>query len=169
MTSAFPTSSPYANRSSKYTPIEKKFQSPQLALSYLWYYRGSCFSVVHTAADRQSIPHPSDPSFVPELPLCLWHRQNDFAPRPRTRGDACAAPPSAPISIHAPAQGATAKPAYILTYTLLFLHKLHLSLVFFFSASFKFMQKQASASVRIRLCFHERLYLAHHTISTSSG
>ena len=107
MTSAFPTSSPYANRSSKYTPIEKKFQSPQLALSYLWYYRGSCFSVVHTAADRQSIPHPSDPSFVPELPLCLWHRQNDFAPRPRTRGDACAAPPSAPISIHAPAQGAT--------------------------------------------------------------
>ena len=43
------------------------------------------------------------------------------------------------ISIHAPAQGATAKPAYILTYTLLFLHKLHLSLVFFFSASFKFM------------------------------
>ena len=66
-------------------------------------------------------------------------------------------------------QGATAKPAYILTYTLLFLHKLHLSLVFFFSASFKFMQKQASVSVRIRLCFHERLYLAHHTISTSSG
>lgn len=73
------------------------------------------------------------------------------------------------ISIHAPAQGATAKPAYILTYTLLFLHKLHLSLVFFFSASFKFMQKQASALVRIRLCFHESLYLAHHTISTSSG
>ena len=73
------------------------------------------------------------------------------------------------ISIHAPAQGATAKPAYILTYILLFLHKLYLSLVFFFSATFKFMQKQASVSVRMQLCFHERLYLAHHTISTSSG